>query len=45
MGNGKHKPWTHKAKREAYMKRRAKPDYPKDGYGGSHLPYGNPKRK
>lgn len=44
MGRRKHKPWTAGAKREAYKARRAKPDYPRGGFGGSHVPYGKSKR-
>ena len=40
MGRRKHKPWTARAKREAYKIRRAKPDYPKGGFGVAHNPYG-----
>lgn len=44
MGRGKHKNWSHSKKREAYKARRAKPDYPKGGYGVARPPYAPPKR-
>ena len=45
MGRGKHKNKSHSEKRKAYLTRRARPDYPKGGYGGSHIPYANIERK
>lgn len=44
MGRGKHKPWTHQAKKEAYNARKKKKDYLKGGYGIPHSPYGKEKR-
>jgi len=45
MGRRKHKNWSSGEKRKAYLARRAKPDYPKGGYGGAHPPYAKAKRK
>lgn len=44
MGRGKHKPWTYKAKKDAYKARKATPNYPRGGFGISHAPYGKEKR-
>ena len=44
MGRGKHKPYSYTAKREAYKGRRARPGYPKGGYGEARPPYARPKR-
>lgn len=44
MGRGKHKPWSHGSKREAYKERAARPGYPRGGYGIPHKPYAKPKR-
>lgn len=44
MGRRKHKPWTGRAKRDAYKTRSSQPGYPKGGFGVPHAPYGKEKR-
>ena len=45
MGRGKHKPYSYRDKKSAYKGRKAKPNYPKGGYGEARSPYAGTKRK